>query len=85
MTVTTTVESELQEIFDRAGATGFVHARQIGTLPSIRNEAGVISYPDGTSYAVAVFTRAHDLGRRRPRIDASIGLAARACIEHQRS
>ncbi|MYZ41175.1 serine hydrolase, partial [Streptomyces sp. SID4917] len=31
-----------------------------GTLPSVRNEIGVVEYPDGGRYAVAVFTRAVD-------------------------
>lgn len=68
--------------FDEDGIT---IAAKTGTLPSIRNEAGVVTYPDGASYAVAVFTRAHDLGQRRPRVDASIGKAARAAVDHLRS
>lgn len=67
--------------FDQDGVT---IAAKTGTLPSVRNEAGVVTYPDGASYAVAVFTRADDLGERRPRVDASIGLAARAAVERLR-
>ncbi len=32
-------------------------AGKTGTLPFVRNEAGVVTYPDGHRYAVAVFTR----------------------------
>ena len=60
-------------------------AAKTGTLPSWRNEAGVITYPDGRQYAVAVFTRAESLAERQPRVDASIGQAALAAIEHLRS
>lgn len=63
---------------------GVTIAAKTGTLPSVRNEAGVVTYPDGASYAVAVFTRADDLGERRPRVDAAIGLAARAAVDRLR-
>jgi beta-lactamase class A len=55
-----------------------------GTLPGIRNEAGVICYPDGGIYAVAVFTRAASLEPVQPAVDASIGAAARAAVEDLR-
>lgn len=51
-------------------------AAKTGTLPGIRNEAGVLGYPDGRRYAVAVFTRAESLAWRAPAIDAAIGRAA---------
>jgi beta-lactamase class A len=60
-------------------------AAKTGTLPAIRNEAGVITYPDGRHYAVAVFTRADSLANRQPAIDASIGRAARVAVEHLRA
>lgn len=75
-------QHRLSSGFDQDGIT---IAAKTGTLPGVRNEAGVVTYPDGASYAVAVFTRADDLGERRPRIDASIGLAARACVEQLRA
>lgn len=59
-------------------------AAKTGTLPGIRNEAGVVTYPDERRYAVAVFTRANSLAQRQPRIDASIGTAARMAVEHLR-
>lgn len=51
-----------------------------GTLPGFRNEAGVVEFPDGGRYAVAVFTRARSLAWVRPTIDASIGAAACAAV-----
>jgi beta-lactamase class A len=68
-------------------ASGFPEdavAGKTGTLPGIRNEAGVVTYPDGARYAVAVFTREASLQSVRPAVDASIGTAARLAIEHLR-
>jgi beta-lactamase class A len=56
-----------------------------GTLPGLRNEVGVVEYPDGGRYAVAVFTRARSYTEHQPAIDASIGSAARAAVEHLRA
>ncbi|MEV6257595.1 serine hydrolase [Nocardia sp. NPDC051911] len=47
-----------------------------GTLPGVRNEVGVVEYPDGKRYAVAVFTRAATLAQRLPEVDRAIGAAA---------
>ncbi|GGP87081.1 serine hydrolase [Streptosporangium pseudovulgare] len=55
-----------------------------GTLPTIRNEAGVVEYPDGGRYAVAVFTRSYGTAHNQPRADAVIGAAARAAVERLR-
>ena len=60
-------------------------AAKTGTLPTWRNEAGVVTYPDGRQYAVAVFTRATSLIDRQPRVDGSIGQAAFAAVEHLRA
>ena len=60
-------------------------AAKTGTLPTVRNEAGVVRYPDGGRYAVAVFTRAHSLAERQPAVDASIGTAARLAVDHLRT
>lgn len=50
-----------------------------GTLPSLRNEIGVVEYPDGGRYAIGVFTKAVDSRSRVPERDAFIGfVAARA-------
>jgi len=59
-------------------------AAKTGTLPSVRNEAGVVTYPDGRSYAVAVFTRSQSLALRDPAADAVIGRAGRLAVDHLR-
>ena len=56
-------------------------AAKSGTLPGIRNEAGVVTYPDGRRFGVAVFTRTESLAVRRPAIDAAIGRAARLAVD----
>ncbi|MEV8636916.1 serine hydrolase [Streptosporangium sp. NPDC051023] len=53
-----------------------------GTLWGIRNEAGVLEYPDGRRYAAAVFLRTRSFGLRLPKADAAIGRAAQVAIEH---
>ncbi|MEV0645362.1 serine hydrolase [Phytomonospora sp. NPDC050363] len=55
-----------------------------GTLPGLRNEAAVVEFPDGSRYAVAVFTRLGTPYRRRPDVDAAIGRAARLAIDELR-
>ncbi|MFF5209385.1 serine hydrolase [Streptosporangium sp. NPDC000396] len=56
-----------------------------GTLPpTVRNEVGVVEYPDGGRYAVAVFTRSYGTAQNQPRADAVIGTSARAAIEQLR-
>lgn len=56
-------------------------AGKTGTLPAIRNEAGVVTYPDGRKFAVSVFTRADSLAGSLPEVDRAIGMAARLAIE----
>ena len=60
-------------------------AAKTGTLPGIRNEAGVVTYPDGGRYAVAVFTRSYTFEYRLPAVDAAIGTAARLAVEQLRA
>ncbi|MEZ0115095.1 beta-lactamase class A [Catenulispora sp. EB89] len=55
------------------------------TLPTLRHEAGVIEYPDGGRYAVAVFTRAASTASILPAADAVIGTAARIAVDALRS
>ncbi|TDD35149.1 serine hydrolase [Actinomadura sp. KC06] len=55
-----------------------------GTLPTLRNEVGVVEYPDGGRYAVAVFTRSPLPVAVLPQADAVIGTAARLAVEHLR-
>ncbi|GAA2435197.1 serine hydrolase [Streptomyces macrosporus] len=59
-------------------------AAKSGTLPGVRNEIGVVSYPDGGRYAVAVFAETRSLGQRRPDLDAAIGAAGRVAVEELR-
>ena len=60
-------------------------AGKTGTLPAIRNEVGVVQYPDGKRYAVSVFTKAQSYEWRLPPIDAVIGKAAKLAVQHLRS
>lgn len=59
-------------------------AGKTGTLPTLRHEAGVVEYPDGGRYAVAVFTRAARTAANQPAADAAIGTAARMAVESLR-
>ncbi|WP_246214222.1 serine hydrolase [Kitasatospora viridis] len=52
-----------------------------GTLPTLRHEVGVVEYPDGGRYAVAVFTRAAATSMTLPAADAVIGTAARLAVD----
>lgn len=78
-----------QQIWPHRLASGFpddvIVAGKTGTMPFVRNEAGVITYPDGHQYAVAVFTVADQLAERQPTIDRAIGTAARAAVESLRA
>ena len=60
-------------------------AGKTGTLVTVRNEAGVVSYPDGRHYAVSVFTRSHDVRAKHPAQDRVIGQAARLAVDLLRS
>jgi beta-lactamase class A len=71
-------------------ASGFgpqvaVAAKSGGLMGIVRNEAGVVSFPDGQQYAVAVFTRrAPGLTTDPARVDAGIGRIAHILIDHLR-
>jgi beta-lactamase class A len=56
-----------------------------GTLPTIRNEVGMVEYPDGGRYGVAVFTRSSSLAQKNAAADAVIGRAARLAVETLRA
>ncbi len=68
-------------------ASGFgpevqVAAKSGALMGIVRNEAGVVTYPDGRQYAVAVFTRRPPGATTDPAlIDACIGRIARTLIE----
>lgn len=53
-----------------------------GTIGVVRNEIGVVEFPDGHRYAVAVFTRAHRFGNRQPAVDRLIGTVAALLVAH---
>jgi beta-lactamase class A len=59
-------------------------AAKSGTVLGVRNEIGVVSYPDGRRYAVAVFTSG-GWGIRRTDVDAAIGRAARRAVDQLRA
>jgi beta-lactamase class A len=66
-------------------ASGFgpgirVAAKSGGLVGVVRNEIGVISYPDGTKYAAAVFTRSRP-GSDSRAIDAAIGAVAHRAVK----
>lgn len=56
-----------------------------GTLPGIRNEVGVVEYPDGGQYAIACFTRSTRLAKKDPQADAVIGRTARLAVDALRT
>ncbi|MCY1138850.1 class A beta-lactamase-related serine hydrolase [Actinoplanes sp. Pm04-4] len=63
------------------GAEVRVAAKSGGLMGLVRNEAGVVTYPDGGQFAVAVFTRRPPGAAADPaRIDAGIGLVARELV-----
>lgn len=66
--------------FDDVAVSG-----KTGTLPTLRNEIGVVEYPDGGRYAVAVFTCSFSTAQNQPKADAAIGSAARIAIDHLRA
>lgn len=55
-----------------------------GTLIGIKNEIGVIEYPDGGRYAAAVFVTTAELTMHQPAADAVIGTIARLAIDDLR-
>jgi len=61
-----------------------VQAKSGSLMGRIRNEIGVVTYPDGRRYAVAVFTRSHRGASRQPAIDSAIGAVAALSIEQIR-
>ncbi|MET7403477.1 serine hydrolase [Dactylosporangium sp. NPDC005572] len=60
--------------------SGVQVAGKTGTLPGLAMEAGVVRYPDGGRYAVAVFIRAGD-DHDRLHVDTTLGRAAHAAVE----
>ncbi|MDR8414232.1 serine hydrolase [Nonomuraea sp. 3-1Str] len=78
-----------KQVWPHRLASGFPYddvdvSGKTGTLPTLRSEAGVVEYPDGGRYAVAVFTRSFSPAVNQPRADAVIGTAARMAVDHLR-
>jgi len=64
----------------------FAVAAESGSLMSVvRNEAGVVTDPDGRAWAVAVFTRADRAYARAADVDAAIGRAAALAVSFLRA
>ncbi len=57
-----------------------VQAKSGSLMGRIRNEIGIVTYPDGRRYAVAVFTQSHGGASRQPAIDRAIGAVAALAI-----
>lgn len=72
-------------------ASGFppgvsVAAKSGGLLGIVRNEIGVVTFPDGAGYAVGVFTRTDPSRRADARfVDAAVGTVAAEAVERLRS
>lgn len=62
-----------------------VTAGKTGTLIVWRNEVGVVGYPDGSVFAVAVYTRSRRPSLKNPAADAVIGAAARMAVDALRT
>jgi beta-lactamase class A len=70
-------------------ASGFPHgvlvsAKSGSLFGVVRNEIGVVEFPDGKQYAIGVFTRAHAPYVGAAQINSAIGRAAFAAVEHLR-
>jgi hypothetical protein len=52
---------------------------------AFRNEFAVVELQGGERYAVAVFTRAHDLHERQQEVDDAIGIVVRRAVDALRS
>lgn len=59
-----------------------VAAKSGGLVGLIRNEVGVIDYPDGRRYVAAVFTRRKDSSASPAQINAAIGTIAATAVNH---
>lgn len=78
------------QVWSHRMVAGFPDSRvklsgKTGTLFFIRNEAGVVEYPDGGRYAVGVFLRESSLELRHPDADRAIGTVARIAVDALRS
>ncbi|WP_398660445.1 serine hydrolase [Streptomyces misionensis] len=77
-----------QQRLTRKIATGFgpeaLVVSKSGTVPGgVSNDAGVVAFPDGRRYAIAVLTRSLTPGA--PTRDELLGTAARVALDHLRA
>lgn len=63
------------------GRTASVAAKTGSLMGVWRNEVGVVTFPEGETFAVAVFTRADDAGLDERTVDAAIGAAAAYAVD----
>jgi beta-lactamase class A len=78
------------QVFSSRLASGFPFrhvtvAGKTGTLAAIRNEVGVIEFPDEHPVAVAVFTKSARSDPSLPEVDRTIGRAARTVVTELRT
>ncbi|MEU8076443.1 serine hydrolase [Catellatospora citrea] len=59
-------------------------AGKTGTLPGLHMEAGVVEYPGGGRYAVAVFAKTERLSMPRLELDLALGRAAKLAVDELR-
>ncbi len=57
-----------------------VSAKSGSLIGVVRNEIGVIQFPDGRAYAAAVFTRSYEAGQDEVPINAAVGTAAAKAV-----
>ena len=63
-----------------------VAAKSGALMGIVRNEVGVVTFPDGAAYAVAIFTRVREgIARDQSHIDTAIGRVARALVDQLRT
>jgi beta-lactamase class A len=65
-------------------APAVVAAKSGSLVGVVRNEAGVIEYPGGRGYAVAVFAQARRPWQNDAAINAALGAAAAAAVRRLR-
>ncbi|MEU9193218.1 serine hydrolase [Streptomyces hundungensis] len=75
-----------QQVWQHRLVSGFPEAGvriagKTGTDFAVRNEAGVVQFPDGRRYAVGVFLRTSTAATRQPLADRAIGRAARVAVD----
>lgn len=78
-----------QQAWPHRLTSGFPDSRirlsgKTGTIFYVRNEVGVVEFPDGQRYSVAVFLQEPTSEQRNPDADRVIGTAARLAVDYLR-